>query len=455
MRSAGGGLPTSPRSRLAVEKLDIALEEELATDLGQLLEQHPELCDVVFHVGSGGEAMPALGLLVAARSAVLRREVEAARAGSAAAAAGGKTVVRLPAQNPHIFRLVLQFVHTGRLRGVEADLLALLDAAHTYGLGGLKVACQDLLSNRIEPGNVLELLARTGTSAGQAALRRRCLRYWEDHTRDVLATGALASPAVPVGLVCLLLSRPRLSNISELELYRAAAAWVRAQAAGASTSAAAVAQRPMACIRFPLIPIAELMGECRADGLVSLDTLLEAVAFQGDPKSVPSQGERFRPRNGKELSWQWDAERRHPDLVLSDGGTRVMVPTDIRATGYRNVLGTPGISAAAGSVTWAVHVGGLHGAQWVCLGVATSASLPSDVYNGPELCTFSSSSHTFGVVLAGTALSIGNGDTIILSANMTKRQLVARKSTASKWTVKMVRRAGEGGGVERGVVQFD
>lgn len=41
-------------------------------------------------------------------------------------------------------------------------------------------------------------------------------------------------------------------------------------------------------------------------------------------------------------------------------------------------------------------------------------------------------------MVAGAPLSIANGDTIVLSVNMAKRQLVARKSTASKWTVKMV-----------------
>jgi hypothetical protein len=111
------------------------------------------------------------------------------------------------------------------------------------------------------------------------------------------------------------------------------------------------------------------------------------------------------------------------------------VPEGMGGVVYRNALGAR--TFEAGTKEFHIKVEGMMRSQWICLGIATAADMPRDVYYSAQLCTFSSSNNTFAPVLSGAGLTLSNNDVVVIRANVSKRQMWVKKKSASSFSLKM------------------
>lgn len=260
------------------------------------------------------------------------------------------------------------------------------------------------------------------------------MHFIERNITAVLRAEQLCTVQMPEELICQILQSKSLAPVKEIELYKLAVEWARKVAqgpTGAGRDVKDIAARSLKYIRFPMMSISQIMGTVQKDGLVASDVLLEAVAFRAERQSVQASGDRFLPRGT--IAHAWDARFKHPELMLEDSGTTVVVPESVPGNGYRNVMS----SQIMKNGTWKMRVDGLSGAQWVCLGVASTTEISNTTYNHRHLCTLSSSSNTFANRVAGKPISLCNGDIVTMSLDLKKKILSIKKNSSRDWQLKL------------------
>ena len=343
---------------------------ELCAVLGTLPDT-PELCDVTFLVGPEGAAEPIHGVraILAARSKVFRSMLfgegwlEQQRRGD-----GDAQQIAMPENGPEAFRTMIHYAHSGVAVFEPGTVMEVLQLADYLALEELKAGCGEYIAKSINTETAAVLL-QTAHTFGESALVDKCVQFIEVHTEAVVSSEAFTEAALSPDLLCKVLASDALTCSEELSLYRATVAWGRAfceQHPG--TSLAEALAEPLRHIRLPLINTAGLMSVVRADNLVSMELLLEALAYQSDPGTVDASHARFRKRTGTQLLEvtlpQWQPG--YMSFLSSSGGSYYEFSASRRtATKARNDGTIQSIRACEPLEPGKVHTFAFHIDKWV------------------------------------------------------------------------------------------
>ncbi|XP_074595418.1 speckle type BTB/POZ protein [Brevipalpus obovatus] len=189
---------------------------------------------------------------------------------------------------PDVFRQLIEYIHTGCVTLQARTLLGLLNAADYYGLEALRKACTGFVACCITVDTVCALLAsaeRYIQYKCTKSLVQKVLEFVDQHGNEVLSLGSFA--LLPEHVVRLILSREEL-KADELTKFHAALAWSQRYCDASPTTADLrdVMSGFFECIEFYKIPATVLMREVHPLTVVPDHVIMNALAFQADPRSV-------------------------------------------------------------------------------------------------------------------------------------------------------------------------
>ena len=301
----------------------------------------------------------------------------------------------------HVFGAVLDWIHIGRTEKIDAaTAVSILMLADYLQMEPLKRWCGRWIADSLDPANVVCIM-ESAMAVHEDELVAKCLAVVEENTEAVLAEQAFLT-TVTEETLCRILASPRLFMPEELTLYRMVISWGESvqeragQAAATHISLAEVVAKPMSHVRLGLIPVLELSTVVMAAGVVPIQDVALAMAFQGAglaavPDADPAQ---FTPRTGTAPAGA------APVFVAIAG-----VPIAVTEEGRR--LNSLNDSSGWGMVRsgTALARGGRHYAEFeltaatsIMLGVATAAAVPTGTphsqtgvwfYYAPNGSTFS------------------------------------------------------------------
>ena len=210
----------------------------------------------------------------------------------------GNPIVVVTDFEPIVFKLLIDYIHTGSVMLQARSLLGLMNAADHYGLEDLKVACIRFMEHCITIDTVCCLL----TSAEKyiqykstKILVQKMFEFVDVNAEKILSLGAFQQ--LPQHVVRIVLGREDLQAM-EITKFNAAYRWTLHH----------VDERPEITLRegfepfvdvidFVAIPAKELMQNVRRADVVEDRVILNALAMQADPSNTVDgikQGQRLR-----------------------------------------------------------------------------------------------------------------------------------------------------------------
>ncbi|CAL4898706.1 unnamed protein product [Urochloa decumbens] len=152
--------------------------------LTELLWKQKRGADVTVDVGGGEVTFDAHGWLLAERSPVLKAELELLALNSKKSSAGAQRRIEIKGVDPKVFKAVLHYMYTNAVPEMEEDdgddamamAQGLLAAADRFKVDGLKLACEETLSKRIDVSTAAGILA-VAEQHGCGALKTACLEF--------------------------------------------------------------------------------------------------------------------------------------------------------------------------------------------------------------------------------------------------------------------------------------
>lgn len=299
---------------MVAEKEGIRFENRasLAHDL-QFLANMPELCDVTFLVGRDRQPVCGVKAIMAARSRVFRRLLFAGnrkpgkkKVSSAKPPDGyiekydlrGNPVVVVMDFEPMVFKLLIDYIHSGSVMLQARSLLGLMNAADHYGLEDLKLACIRFMEHCITIDTVCCLL----TSAEKyiqykstKILVQKMFEFVDINAERILSLGAFQQ--LPQHVVRIVLGREDLQAM-EITKFNAAYRWTLHHVDEHPEVSLKEGFEPFVdVINFVAIPAKELMQNVRRADVVEDRVILNALAMQADPSNITDgvrQGQRLR-----------------------------------------------------------------------------------------------------------------------------------------------------------------
>ncbi|KAL6423577.1 Serine-enriched protein [Formica fusca] len=363
-----GPMPEASGSGVADESDYSTFENKtgLAEDM-KFLASMPELCDVTFLVGDTREPVCAVKAVLAARSRVFhkmlyqtpspqRKKEPPARENkirlflkrssepllnlqNAAQQRSGFTQQLAPIQEPQsnqhhtliieefepdVFRQLIEYIHTGCVTLQPRTLLGVMNAADYYGLEELKQACHGFIQYCITVDTVCALLAsaeRYIQYKCTKSLVQRVLEFVDEHGNEVLNLGSFT--LLPQHVVRLILAREEL-RADEFTKFQAALMWSKKYCDNNQTTPLKdVIGNFIEYIQFHKIPATVLMHEVKPLGLVPLEIIMNALAYQADPTSIdPGKLSPHRVRRqGRSMSVQSSLDPYGSNTTLSSSGS--------------------------------------------------------------------------------------------------------------------------------------
>jgi len=172
-----------------VERKTVPLEEKKPDAVSTALEnfasllENPAHADVTFLVGEEKKEIQAHKGILSARSPYF-----AAMLRPGGMSESSQEIVEIRDHSSKIFTLMLEFLYSGSVRGVESlecsELASLLELSNAYLVEGLGDLCEWAASRSLSMSNIVMF---TSLSAGLNAqrLRTNCLKFVKDHLIDM------------------------------------------------------------------------------------------------------------------------------------------------------------------------------------------------------------------------------------------------------------------------------
>ena len=199
----------------------------------------------------------------------------------------GQPTVVIKDFEPEVFKLLIDYTHTGSVVLQSRTLLGLMNAADYFCLEELKQACISSIERCITIDSVCVLL-RTSEKYIQfkstKTLIQKILEFVDVNADAVLQLKEFVK--LPQHIVRIVLGREEL-GASELDKFEAAYRWSLQHCQSHPSSDIKVVFEPfMDVINYNDIPALQLMQRVKRAGVVDNTRLLNALAFQADPTSV-------------------------------------------------------------------------------------------------------------------------------------------------------------------------
>ncbi len=187
---------------------------------------------------------------------------------------------------PYVFKLLIDFTHTGSVILQSSTLLGLMNAADHYGLEELKHACSKYIEKCISKDTVCVML----TSAEKyiqykstKMLIRKIFEYVDSHAEDILSMEDFAN--LPQHIVRIVLGREELKAAESLK-FDAAYQWcLRYCRSYPEADLKATFEPFVDVINYDRIPARHLMQRVKKAGVVDNARILTALARQADPSA--------------------------------------------------------------------------------------------------------------------------------------------------------------------------
>jgi hypothetical protein len=298
--------------------------ESLAHDL-QFLANMPELCDTTFLVGEERQPICGVKAILAARSRVFRRLLfgDSRKQGKKKANPSkppdgyiekydlrGNPVVVVTDFEPGVFKLLVDYIHTGSVMLQARSLLGLMNAADHYGLEDLKLACIRFMEHCITVDTVCSLLASAEKYIQYKSTKilvQKMFEFVDGNAEKILSLGAFQQ--LPQHVVRIVLGREELQAL-EVTKFNAAYRWTLRYVEERSAETPKEVFEPFVdVINFARIPARDLMQNVRRAEVVEDRVILNALATQADPSSS-SEGARQGTRLRKTATVPSDIEGR-------------------------------------------------------------------------------------------------------------------------------------------------
>ena len=199
----------------------------------------------------------------------------------------GQPTIVITDFDPQVFKLLVDYVHTGSVMLQARSLLGLMNAADHYCLEDLKLACIQFMEHCISIDTVCSLLSSAEKYIQYKSTKilvQKMFEFVDRNAEKILSLGAFQQ--LPQHVVRIVLGREELSA-SEITKFNAAYRWTLRYVDEHPETTLVEAFEPFVdVINFVKIPAKELMQNVRRAEVVADKIILNALAFQADPSSV-------------------------------------------------------------------------------------------------------------------------------------------------------------------------
>lgn len=213
---------------------------------------------------------------------------------------------------PSVFKLLVDYIHTGSVMLQARSLLGLMNAADHYGLEDLKLACIRFMEHCITIDTVCSLLASAEKYIQYKSTKilvQKMFEFVDVNAEKILSLGAFQQ--LPQHVVRIVLGREELQAM-EVTKFNAAYRWTLRYVEEHSEVTMKEGFEPFVdVIDFVGVPAKELMQNVRRANVVEDRVILNALATQADPANAPNtSGVRVAPRLRKTATVPSDMESR-------------------------------------------------------------------------------------------------------------------------------------------------
>ena len=225
----------------------------------------------------------------------------------------GHPVVVVTDFEPGVFKLLIDYIHTGSVMLQARSLLGLMNAADHYCLEDLKLSCIRFMEHCITIDTVCSLLASAEKYIQYKSTKilvQKMFEFVDVNAEKILSLGAFQQ--LPQHVVRIVLGRDEL-QAREVTKFNAAYRWTLRYVEEHSEVSMMEGFEPFVdVIDFVGIPAKELMQNVRRAEVVEDRVILNALATQADPTNVPPEGGGVRavPRLRKTATVPSDMEGR-------------------------------------------------------------------------------------------------------------------------------------------------
>lgn len=178
---------------------------------------------------------------------------------------------------PKAFREFLIFLHVGKCEVNSQNVCDLYEVADYFNEVEIKNACLLFLVRESLTSKILCSRINLAEKHSLETLHKQCTEFILKHADDVLSSPERVA-MLPSSYMHKILSSDKTCS-DEGNLFEALVCWHQAHPDHPIDDM-------LQFIRLPLIPTQEIMTKVQESGLFSTQTLLDAVAFQADKRSV-------------------------------------------------------------------------------------------------------------------------------------------------------------------------
>ena len=198
---------------------------------------------------------------------------------------------------PNVFKLLIDYIHTGSVMLQARSLLGLMNAADHYGLEDLKLACIRFMEHCITVDTVCSLLASAEKYIQYKSTKilvQKMFEFVDRNAEKILSLGAFQQ--LPQHVVRIVLGREEL-QAQEITKFQAAYRWTLRYVDDHQGLTLMEGFEPFVdVIDFTEISAKDLMQNVRKAEVVEDKVILNALAAQADPTSAAARG-----RSGQKL----------------------------------------------------------------------------------------------------------------------------------------------------------
>ncbi|KAL7644978.1 UNVERIFIED_CONTAM: hypothetical protein RMT77_004795 [Armadillidium vulgare] len=247
----------------------------LSHDIGSLF-LNDEYSDVVLTVG--GNKFSAHKVILAARSNYFRALLYGGLRESQ------QDEIAIVGANLTAFKILLKYIYTGLVNlGSEKEdvVLEILGLAHQYGFIELETAVCDYLKETLCTNNVC-IIYDMASLYSLKGLSTVCEDFIDKNAPAVLSHESFM--AVSPGALKSLIKRDSFCA-SEIQIFQAVKKWCENNSEISSEQLKEI----LSFIRLPLINLHDLLNEVRPTGLISPDTILDAIKAKNESRDTELQ----------------------------------------------------------------------------------------------------------------------------------------------------------------------
>ncbi len=188
-----------------------------------------------------------------------------------------------------VFKLLIDYIHTGTVILQTKTLLGLMNASDHYALEDLKQACIRFTEHCISIDTVCSLLSSAEKYIQYKSTKilvQKIFEYVDMNAEVILKLFSFQS--LPQHVVRIVLSRDEL-KATESTKFEAAYKWCLSniESSAEEKEIKALFEPFVDVINYNSIPAKELMQKVKPTGVVDDSYILTALAYQADPSSVP------------------------------------------------------------------------------------------------------------------------------------------------------------------------